>query len=332
MADSHEDRLKRLTAFDLFSARSQWKSIIDRRPVAQGQRQVDFLPVEVLLSLAAMLLVTHRRYGSSTAHLAPTPVPELSALFRRPPSSILAKMANLDGSRKNGGKAEIEAAALLLHHQAAELLAAYTVVLAAARAEGIGEDRLPDFLAATGLQGNGFVGQDDVSSLDIELAVADDAQALADGAGVAPAVTERLLVAVARVGQHVFASNVLSNCGQRCVFCGMAPGPELRGRGLLRASHIKPWRASDNKERLDHANGLAACPDHDVAFDGGLIFLTDDLEVRLTAQMKQRTEEDKRMKEVFGSPPLTKTLLLPTDATQPGSKYVRWHREHIAAA
>jgi hypothetical protein len=30
--------------------------------------------------------------------------------------------------------------------------------------------------------------------------------------------TEQIILAAARVGQHVFALNVLSNCGQRCVF------------------------------------------------------------------------------------------------------------------
>jgi hypothetical protein len=36
-------------------------------------------------------------------------------------------------------------------------------------------------------------------------------------------------LAAARVGQQVFALNVLSNCGQRCVFCGLNPsafGPD----------------------------------------------------------------------------------------------------------
>jgi hypothetical protein len=35
--------------------------------------------------------------------------------------------------------------------------------------------------------------------------------------------TEQIILAAARVGQHVFAVNVLSNCGQRCVFCGLKP-------------------------------------------------------------------------------------------------------------
>ena len=34
---------------------------------------------------------------------------------------------------------------------------------------------------------------------------------------------ERILLAAARVGQHVFAQRVLANCGRRCVFCGLSP-------------------------------------------------------------------------------------------------------------
>ena len=82
--------------------------------------------------------------------------------------------------------------------------------------------------------------------------------------------TEQIILAAARVGQHVFAVNVLSNCGQRCVFCGLKPLASGAKR-MLMAGHIKPWKDSAPSERLDLRNGLAACPDHDVAFDTGLL-------------------------------------------------------------
>lgn len=40
---------------------------------------------------------------------------------------------------------------------------------------------------------------------------------------------------------------------------------------LLRASHIKPWRDSNNEERLDIFNGLLLLPNLDAAFDSGYI-------------------------------------------------------------
>ncbi len=44
---------------------------------------------------------------------------------------------------------------------------------------------------------------------------------------------------------------------------------------LLKASHIKPWCESNNKERLDVFNGLLLSPNIDAAFDTG--YITFDL-------------------------------------------------------
>jgi len=84
-------------------AREEFRALRRRRPVEAG-RQVTFLPVETLLCLAASFVVNHRRFGGNTAHQAPEPVPSLALLFSRRPSSVLAKMANLDGSRSHGGR------------------------------------------------------------------------------------------------------------------------------------------------------------------------------------------------------------------------------------
>jgi len=92
----------------------EWLELLAREPASDGKRQVDFIPVETLMSLAASLRVTHRHYGGTTAAQAAEPVPSLARLFSRPNSSVLAKMANLDGSRRNGAKHEIEVAELLL--------------------------------------------------------------------------------------------------------------------------------------------------------------------------------------------------------------------------
>ena len=45
----------------------------------------------------------------------------------------------------------------------------------------------------------------------------------------------------------------------------------VRNSDYLIASHIKPWRHSDNNERLDGENGLLLCPNVDLLFDSGLI-------------------------------------------------------------
>ena len=116
-------------------AREQFRALRRRRPVPAG-RQVAFLPAETLLCLAASFLVNHRRFGGTSAHLAPEPVPSLARLFSRPPSSVLAKMANLDGSRSHGARRDV-LAGVMLRHDPARFTGIYQVLLHAARAESL---------------------------------------------------------------------------------------------------------------------------------------------------------------------------------------------------
>src|SRR6202161_3640411 len=126
-------------------ASEQFSALRHRSSVALGERQVAFTPVETLLCLAASFLINHRQYGGSTAHRAPEPVPALARLFSRPPSSVLAKMANLDGSRSHGARWDALAGAML-RDDPKRFTHVYRTILAAARAEGISLHVLPDFL------------------------------------------------------------------------------------------------------------------------------------------------------------------------------------------
>ncbi|MDG3012620.1 hypothetical protein G4X40_20985 [Rhodococcus sp. D2-41] len=121
-----------------------WRSVASRADAGAG-RQVNFIPAEVVLCLCAMRLVDHSRFGSSSASRAPFPVPELARLFKRPNSSILAKMANLDGSRPNGGKHD-QAVFERLTAAPDTLDTLYRRMLRCARRQGVGPDLLPDFL------------------------------------------------------------------------------------------------------------------------------------------------------------------------------------------
>lgn len=53
----------------------------------------------------------------------------------------------------------------------------------------------------------------------------------------------------------------------------------VRNPEYLIASHIKPWRHSDNDERLDGENGLLLNPNVDLLFDRGLISFEDNGDV-----------------------------------------------------
>jgi putative restriction endonuclease len=310
-------------------ARDQYRVLLARRPVLDG-RQVTFLPVETLLCLAASFVVNSHQFGGATAHRAPEPVPSLARLFSRPPSSVLSKMFNLDGSRAHGGKWDVVAGARL-RDDPARFSRVYRVLMEAARLEGIGPGRLPDFL---GLEHGGELALLGQEELDLSVLAAELRDQIArqagGGLGAAERETERILLAAARVGQHVFARNVLANCGSRCVFCGFSPA-SLVGKRLLLAGHIKPWKDSSPGERLDPRNGLAACAAHDAAFDGGMLTVNGGLRIRLARRLADAVAADPLTRQYYGRPPLRDTLLLPAGALPPARKYLDWHRDKIFA-
>jgi hypothetical protein len=82
--------------------------------------------------------------------------------------------------------------------------------------------------------------------------------------------TERQQLARARIGQGKFRKDLMQVWSSRC-----AVSPVERAE-LLRASHIKPWSSSNNKERLDPSNGLLLSAAYDAAFDALLISFEDN--------------------------------------------------------
>jgi putative restriction endonuclease len=81
--------------------------------------------------------------------------------------------------------------------------------------------------------------------------------------------TERQSLVRSRMGQGLFRDRVA------------AIEPRCRVTGVTNlfyriASHIKPWKHSDNTERLDGNNGLLLAPHIDHLFDKGFISFADD--------------------------------------------------------
>ncbi len=76
--------------------------------------------------------------------------------------------------------------------------------------------------------------------------------------------TEKSIMVKTRMGQGHFRSQLVQMWGG-CAVTG------YRNTQLLLASHIKPWRQSNNKERLDKFNGLLLLANLDKAFDLGFI-------------------------------------------------------------
>ena len=92
--------------------------------------------------------------------------------------------------------------------------------------------------------------------------------------------TERESVIKARVGQGIFRKQLLE-MWDGCAITG------VRLPGLLRASHIKPWRDSTNPERTNRYNGLLLLPQYDHLFDKGFISFDDNGRILRSPALEQ---------------------------------------------
>lgn len=91
--------------------------------------------------------------------------------------------------------------------------------------------------------------------------------------------TEREQLTSARIGQELYRKRLeeIETC---CRVTGLA---ELTH---LRASHIKPWRACTDAEKLDGNNGLLLSPHVDHLFDQGYISFTDTGDLLVSTSLK----------------------------------------------
>ena len=85
----------------------------------------------------------------------------------------------------------------------------------------------------------------------------------------------------------------------------------------LRASHIKPWKESTNRERLDPANGLLLQASLDALFDVGLVSFDGDGKLLLSKGL-----ESKALRKL-GLTNMSKLVKKPSAAT---AKYLQYHR------
>ena len=107
--------------------------------------------------------------------------------------------------------------------------------------------------------------------------------------------------------------------------------PRLRPAIAVTASTSPPGLPPGH-ERVDVRNGIAACPSHDAAFDGGLLLVNGGYRIHLSHALADAARSDVGMSRSFGHPPIGEALHLPTGAIGPGSRYLEWHRTNVAAA
>lgn len=114
-----------------------------------------------------------------------------------------------------------------------------------------------------------------------------------------------------RINQDKFRKLLLEKYS-KCCLCGVTC------EDFLISSHLKPWRESDKKEKLEVGNGLLLCPNHDKLVDKGFISFDENGKVLISTKLNaiNRTfmNIDSKMK---------------IEITEENSAYIKYHREHV---
>lgn len=125
---------------------------------------------------------------------------------------------------------------------------------------------------------------------------------------------KRYQIKQARKGQGLYRKQLL----EECWYC---PFTHITEPELLIASHIKPWRDSDDNEKIDPKNGFALSPMYDKLFDRGYISFTDEKRVMLSKWFSQRTYK------IIGLKENQFIQDLPIDDTR--KRYLAYHRDNV---
>jgi hypothetical protein len=133
---------------------------------------------------------------------------------------------------------------------------------------------------------------------------------------------EREQIVMIRNNQSFFRKAVLSSYNDTCCITG------IKEKGLLIASHIKPWKDSDpGTERTNPCNGLCLNALHDRAFDRGLMTVgSDDRKVILSGTLRRKVDHD--VFENFFGIYEDRRINMPTKFV-PGKNFLKYHNESV---
>ncbi len=92
--------------------------------------------------------------------------------------------------------------------------------------------------------------------------------------------TERSIFAKIRIGQNKYREALLKKL-KKCPITGI---DEPR---ILVASHIKPWKISNDEEKLNLYNGLILSPTIDKLFDRGFITFTSEKKILISNEISK---------------------------------------------
>jgi hypothetical protein len=124
-------------------------------------------------------------------------------------------------------------------------------------------------------------------------------------------VTDRLQKV--RVGQQRFREGLLDLWGAQCALTG------IRDQRLLIASHIKPWRLSNDCERVDPHNGILLEARFDKLFDSGLISFDQQGHMMVSSLIDSSDRVSLGLSDTMA---LRKNLA-------PLIPYLTFHRQHV---
>ena len=123
--------------------------------------------------------------------------------------------------------------------------------------------------------------------------------------------TTRRALVDARLGQGQYRIAVSKRWNDRCAATGCTIS------SILRASHIKPWSKSSNKDRLNPNNGILLAAHIDALFDCGLISFADNGKLLKSAGIDGQLQQ------------LRVPLRLQRQPTPTEKIFLAYHRRHV---
>ena len=136
-----------------------------------------------------------------------------------------------------------------------------------------------------------------------------------------PVGTTRETIIEQRVGQSFFRATVLASYDFKCCLTGISVP------AFLTASHIKPWKDSDGKEKTNPRNGLCLNALHDRAFDKGFITLDNDYRIVVSDKLKKAKNLDQVTRD-FIVDTEHKQIMLPAKF-KPSKEFIQFHNDVV---
>lgn len=122
-------------------------------------------------------------------------------------------------------------------------------------------------------------------------------------------VREREAIVLSRIGQGEYREKLIKLWQS----CAISKFDDTR---FLIASHIKPWKKSDNQEKIDKFNGLLLLPTYDKLFDLGFISFDNNGKIIISKYLIK-----------FDKLGIDSNIVI--DVKDENKKYLEYHRNEI---